>query len=157
MAMLEPAEREEITQVLAAIPTVAGKPIERSEIKRIGGLTNRNYRITMGLDSYVLRLAGAGTADIANRLASPTTSAERLFICAPLQPQSCTMEFQSTSGNRSVRVAAAFNGIGNDRPNGFELRCMIAPFADRAVVQRLLDLRIARRRRHCGAFMRTFR
>jgi thiamine kinase-like enzyme len=68
-AMLEPADRDEITRVLAGIPTVVGMPIDRSEIERIGGLTNRNYRVAIGPESYVLRLAGAGTAAYIDRKA----------------------------------------------------------------------------------------
>jgi thiamine kinase-like enzyme len=65
----EPAERDEIVRVLGDIPDFAGRPIDRLEIERIGGLTNRNYRITIGPKSYVLRLAGAGTAAYIDRQA----------------------------------------------------------------------------------------
>jgi thiamine kinase-like enzyme len=68
-AMLEPTERDEIARVLSGIPISAARPIDRPEIERIGGLTNRNYKVTVGPDSYVLRLAGAGTAQYINRQA----------------------------------------------------------------------------------------
>jgi thiamine kinase-like enzyme len=68
-ATLEPTEREEILRALSAIPIFAGISAGRREIERIGGLTNRNYRITTGPDSYVLRLAGAGTAAYIDRRA----------------------------------------------------------------------------------------
>jgi thiamine kinase-like enzyme len=68
-ATLEPTEREEILRALSAIPIFAGTSAERPEIERIGGLTNRNYRITIGQDSYVLRRAGAGTAAYIDRRA----------------------------------------------------------------------------------------
>jgi thiamine kinase-like enzyme len=65
--MLEPAERDEIARVLAAIPAFAGTTMDRPEVERIGGLTNRNYKITIGPKSYVLRLAGAGTSEYIDR------------------------------------------------------------------------------------------
>jgi thiamine kinase-like enzyme len=67
--MLEPAERDEIARVLADIPAFVGTTMDRPEIERIGGLTNRNYKITAGPESYVLRLAGAGTSEYIDRKA----------------------------------------------------------------------------------------
>jgi thiamine kinase-like enzyme len=67
--MLEPAEQDEIARVLAGIPAFAGTTMDRPEIERIGGLTNRNYKITVGPESYVLRLAGAGTSAYIDRKA----------------------------------------------------------------------------------------
>ena len=66
---IEPTEREEIARVLSGIPIFAGTSFGQPAIERIGGLTNRNYRITIGPDSYVLRLAGAGTAAYIDRRA----------------------------------------------------------------------------------------
>jgi thiamine kinase-like enzyme len=67
--MNEAAERDEILRALGAIPIFAGRSFGQPAIERIGGLTNRNYRITIGPDSYVLRLAGAGTAAYIDRRA----------------------------------------------------------------------------------------
>jgi thiamine kinase-like enzyme len=68
-AVPEPAEREEILQALGGIPIFSGRPLGQLEFERIGGLTNRNYCVTIGRDSYVLRLAGAGTAAYIDRRA----------------------------------------------------------------------------------------
>ena len=54
---------------MRGIPGFAGKPRASAAIERIGGLTNRNYKITLGPERYVLRLAGAGTADYIDRRA----------------------------------------------------------------------------------------
>jgi len=59
--ILDAAEQAEIARTLASIPTFAGTTLDRPAIERIGGLTNRNYKISVGPESYVLRLAGAGT------------------------------------------------------------------------------------------------
>jgi thiamine kinase-like enzyme len=61
------AEQAEISKVLAAIPGLATG--EDVTIERIGGLTNRNYKISLGSERYVLRLAGAGTSDYIDRAA----------------------------------------------------------------------------------------
>jgi thiamine kinase-like enzyme len=61
------SEREEIKRVLAAIPGLA--VTTDVGIERIGGLTNRNYKITLGDQRYVLRLAGVGTSEYIDRAA----------------------------------------------------------------------------------------
>ena len=65
--LVEPAERDEIARVLAGIPGLA--VTQDVAIERIGGLTNRNYKITLGPERYVLRLAGAGTSEYIDRAA----------------------------------------------------------------------------------------
>lgn len=61
------AERAEIGKVLGGMP---GLPVSDDvAIERIGGLTNRNYKITLGPECYVLRLAGAGTSEYIDRAA----------------------------------------------------------------------------------------
>jgi thiamine kinase-like enzyme len=64
---LEPAERDELLRTLGAIPQFVGTSLDRPEIERIGGLTNRNYKVTVGHETYVLRLAGAGTGEYIDR------------------------------------------------------------------------------------------
>lgn len=64
---LEPAEKDELLRTLGAIPQFVGNSLDRPEIERIGGLTNRNYKVAIGHETYVLRLAGAGTCDYIDR------------------------------------------------------------------------------------------
>jgi thiamine kinase-like enzyme len=66
---LEPAEKDELVRTLAEIPQFVGTSLDRPEIERIGGLTNRNYKVTVGKENYVLRLAGAGTSEYIDRKA----------------------------------------------------------------------------------------
>ena len=68
-AVPQAGERDEILRALSAIPMFAGRPLGELAFERIGGLTNRNYRIALGPESYVLRLAGAGTAEYIDRRA----------------------------------------------------------------------------------------
>ena len=66
---LDPDEKRAIVETLAGMPQFAGTSLDRPEVERIGGLTNRNYRITVGKEGYVLRLAGTGTGDYIDRKA----------------------------------------------------------------------------------------
>jgi thiamine kinase-like enzyme len=66
---LDPDEQTAIVETLAGMPQFAGTSLDRPEVQRIGGLTNRNYRITVGREGYVLRLAGVGTGDYIDRTA----------------------------------------------------------------------------------------
>ncbi len=66
---LEPAERAALAGAFARIPQLSGHTPEAVGIERIGGLTNRNYKITLGAERYVLRIAGAGTGDYIDRRA----------------------------------------------------------------------------------------
>lgn len=52
----------EARRVEAALPLRMRKFVSRkSEYERIGGLTNRNYKLYLGTEAYVLRLPGRGT------------------------------------------------------------------------------------------------
>jgi thiamine kinase-like enzyme len=64
---LEPAEKAELVRTLAALPEFVGTSLDRPDIERIGGLTNRNYKVSVGQETYVLRLAGAGTGEYIDR------------------------------------------------------------------------------------------
>ena len=57
----------EVFTALAAIDGFQGQTQENTSVERLGGLTNRNYRIDCDSGSYVLRLAGEGTGDYIDR------------------------------------------------------------------------------------------
>ena len=54
---------DEAIAALDRIPLFAGVERERITTERLGGLTNRNYKIECPAGNFVLRLAGEGTAD----------------------------------------------------------------------------------------------
>ena len=91
------AERAEISRVLAGIPSlaVAGD----LAIERIGGLTNRNYKITLGLERYVLRLAGAGTSDYIDRAAE----AHNARVAAAAGVNAPVLHFEVADGTMLAR------------------------------------------------------
>ncbi|MGH6960617.1 MAG: phosphotransferase, partial [Dongiaceae bacterium] len=59
----------EVVDTLSRIPLFTGRRLDDVVIERLGGLTNRNYKLTLGDDRYVLRLAGAGTDRYIDRAA----------------------------------------------------------------------------------------
>ena len=151
---LEPAEKDELARTLARIPQFAGTSLDPPEIEPIGGLTNRNYKITIGKESYVLRLAGAGTADYIDRrleehnakvAAAAGVNAEVLFFDAGDGTMLCrfvellTMSPESFRDLARVeRAARAFRRM-HDHPT---------PFANRFDVFRQIDEYLALLRRN---------
>ena len=57
----------EVFEALSSIDGFSGLDSETTVITRLGGLTNRNYKIDCERGSYVLRLAGEGTGDYIDR------------------------------------------------------------------------------------------
>ena len=154
-AALEPAERDEVARCLAAIPIFAGTTIERLKITRIGGLTNRNYRITAGPHSYVLRLAGAGTSAYINREAE----AHNARVAAAAGVNAEVLYFQSTDGTMLARYVdgartmseSAFKDLTRVERAALTFRQMHRfpqPFAGRFDVFAQIDEYLALLRRH---------
>ncbi len=59
----------EAVDTLARIPLFAGRRLDGVSVERLGSLTNRNYKLTLDGESYVLRLVGAGTDRYIDRAA----------------------------------------------------------------------------------------
>ncbi len=57
----------EVLETLSLINGFEGLDPESTTIERLGGLTNRNYKIVCRHGSYVLRLAGEGTGEYIDR------------------------------------------------------------------------------------------
>jgi len=55
--------------VFSRIPQLSRANPEKTEIERLGGLTNRNYKITHDNSRYVLRIPGEGTNEYIDRKA----------------------------------------------------------------------------------------
>jgi thiamine kinase-like enzyme len=90
------AEREEITRVLAGLGLAAAGD---TAIERIGGLTNRNYKITLGSERYVLRLAGPGTSEYIDRAAE----AHNARIAATAGVNAPVLHFEIADGTMLAR------------------------------------------------------
>jgi thiamine kinase-like enzyme len=59
--------RETILDVLQKIPHLKNASSDQISIEQLGGQTNRNFKLTVGSDRYVLRIAGVGTDMFINR------------------------------------------------------------------------------------------
>ena len=59
----------EITTALARLPPFAGRPLDGLQVEPLAGLTNRNYKVSVGGEAYALRIAGAGTHRYIDRAA----------------------------------------------------------------------------------------
>src|SRR5215813_859892 len=59
--------RQEVMEALALIPQMKTLKSESIEIERLGGLTNKNYRLDTPLGRYILRIPGSGTSEYINR------------------------------------------------------------------------------------------
>jgi thiamine kinase-like enzyme len=94
---VEQTERDEIARVLAEIPGVA--VAQDIRIERIGGLTNRNYKISLASERYVLRLAGAGTSEYIDRAAE----AHNARVAAAAGVNAEVLYFEITDGTMLAR------------------------------------------------------
>jgi thiamine kinase-like enzyme len=56
-----------VTAALSRIPSMRDLSSDEKQIDRLGGLTNRNYRLVTKQGSFVLRLPGAGTSEYIDR------------------------------------------------------------------------------------------
>jgi thiamine kinase-like enzyme len=59
----------EISSALSQIPLLAGRALDGLRVDSLESLTNRNFRLTLGEEQFVLRIAGAGTASYIDRAA----------------------------------------------------------------------------------------
>src|SRR5919106_1856652 len=147
------AERAEINKVLAGIPGLAASG--DAAIERIGGLTNRNYKITLGPERYVLRLAGAGTSEYIDREAEAHNA--RLAAAAGVNAE--VLHFDVADGTMLARYIddsltmseAAFKDLARVERAAHALRRMHRhhePFAGRFDVFAQIDEYLALLRRN---------
>ncbi|GLS34960.1 choline/ethanolamine kinase [Mesorhizobium tianshanense] len=66
---MEHTDNTRLQDTLARVPQLRDFPLDQIAIVKVGGLTNRNYKITVGADSYVLRVPGEGTEQYVDRRA----------------------------------------------------------------------------------------
>ena len=59
----------EVLRQLSRIPLFADTPPEAFTIESLGGLTNKNHKVTVDGASYMLRIAGVGTGEYIDRKA----------------------------------------------------------------------------------------
>lgn len=132
---------KDVAAALGRIPLFEGTNEQDMSAKRLGGLTNRNYRIECPAGRFVLRLAGEGTAEYIDRAveehntriaADAGVNAEILFfdtadgtmLCRYID-DSVTMDTQKFKNHATVaRAARAFRQLhqcGRTFESRFEL------------------------------------
>lgn len=92
-----------IEEKLKIIPVLAGLDRAELKIERLGGLTNRNYRLDYPEQSFVLRLAGVGTSEYINRL----SEMKNLAIAAKAGVNAIVLYFDETDGTMLARTLEA--------------------------------------------------
>jgi thiamine kinase-like enzyme len=58
---------QEVQNALARIPRFARSVLGSASIERLAGLTNRNYKVAIGDERFVLRIPGEGTSEYIDR------------------------------------------------------------------------------------------
>ncbi len=76
---------EEVRAALARIPRFAGRDLAGARIERLGGLTNRVYRVTVAGENFCLRIPGKGTEDYIDRRVEATNA--RAAAAAGIAPE----------------------------------------------------------------------
>ena len=60
-------DRNDVLAAMRGIDVFKAVPADAIKAERLGGLTNRNFRIDSPLGRHVLRIPGAGTSEYINR------------------------------------------------------------------------------------------
>lgn len=161
--MPQPDHREvsDLSQALGQIPALAMVPQSAWSITRLGGITNRNYRLRHDDRDYVLRLPGAGVHQYLDRAAGfhNAALAAEIGIAPPVLFSDTARGWQlsvflpdavilRTADFHDPAILAAVGGlIGRLQTSGADFRNEMRPFAisDRyltlAPESRLLALR----------------
>ena len=108
--MNSPAQTAEIAAALARIPQFAGRPLDGLQVEPLASLTNRNYKVSLDGENYVLRIAGAGTERYIDRAAEAHNARQAASIgIAPellyLDPPSGLMLTRFIEGAAALRAA----------------------------------------------------
>ncbi len=144
--MPDGAERTEALAALSTVPAFADRDLAFADVARLGGLTNRVFRIDLGDETVVLRLPGAGTEEYIDRgreaemarLAAEAGVSPALVHADPASGVMVTRfldgtatmtpeTFRSEAGAaaRAGEVFRRLHGSGRVFPGRFELFAMI--------------------------------
>jgi thiamine kinase-like enzyme len=101
--------QQEVMMALARMPDMQGLHAPDMKIQRLGGLTNRNYRLEMPRGNFVLRIPGAGTSEYISR----SNEARAARIAAKAGVNAEVLFFDETDGVmlcRFIDGAVTMNG-----------------------------------------------
>ncbi len=106
---------EEVRTALARIPLFAGRDLAGARIDRLGGLTNRVYRVTFDGESFCLRIPGKGTEEYIDRRIEATNA--RAAADAGIAPE--ILFFDEADG---LMVTRFLDGVETMTPELFRSR-----------------------------------
>lgn len=128
------AQTTDIPAVLTRLPQFAGRTLDGLQVEPLASLTNCNYKVSIGGESYVLRIAGEGTQHYIDRAAEAHNA--RLAASAGIAPE--LLHLDPSSGLMLTRFIAGGAPLQADdlrRPE--QLRDAVA------LLKRLHDSRLA--------------
>jgi len=106
---------KEVIETLAAIGLFQGRDLSEFSFERLGGLTNRNFKVVDGEKSYMLRIAGEGTEEYIDRHAEEI--AARISADAGVNAE--ILHFNTSNGvqlTRFIEGALTMDAEGFKRP-----------------------------------------
>lgn len=80
-------DNSRLAEAVKRVPQFRGADFDALGIAKVGGLTNRNYKVVRGADAFVLRVPGEGTEHYVDRAADEQASriASEIGVNAPLE------------------------------------------------------------------------
>ena len=106
---------KEAIETLATFELFKGRDPSQFSIERLGGLTNKNFKVVDGENKYVLRIPGEGTEEYINRKAEEVAAR----ISADLGVNAEVLHFDTSSGvqlTRFIEGAITMNEEGFKQP-----------------------------------------
>ena len=101
----------EVHDKLSRIPMLSGRSPDDIVIERLGGLTNKNYRLTIGEERFVLRIPGEGTSEFIDRKAEKINAA----IASASGVNAETLFFDESDGLQLCRFIEGAETMNNDK------------------------------------------
>jgi thiamine kinase-like enzyme len=139
-------DRDDVLAVMRGIPLFRDVPADAIKLERLGGLTNRNFRIDSPLGRHVLRIPGAGTSEYISRKneAHAARSAAKVGVNAEV------LHFDEGSGLMLCRYidggvtmnADRFKDLGSVKRSAMALRRVhesAEPFLNRFELFQMVD------------------
>ena len=106
---------KEAIETLATFELFKGRDPSQFSIERLGGLTNKNFKVVDGENKYVLRIPGEGTEEYINRKAEEAAAR----ISAEVGVNAEVLHFNTSSGiqlTRFIEGALTMDAEGFKRP-----------------------------------------
>ena len=139
-------DRNDVLTAMRGIDLFKDVPENAIKLERLGGLTNRNYRIDSPRGRHVLRIPGAGTSEYISR----KNEAHAAKSAAAVGVNADVVHFDEATGVMLCRFvdggvtmnAERFKDLGSVRRSALALKCVhdnAAPFLNRFELFQMVD------------------